>query len=44
MELTLTGDAGDDDLRPITRVMYASALIPGGEYSLVRKKKKANDV
>lgn len=34
MALSLRGD-GDllaDDLRPITRVMYSSALIPGGEY------------
>lgn len=28
------GDLTADDLRPITRVMYSSALIPGGEYPL----------
>lgn len=32
MELTLSSDLTHDDLRPITRVMYATALIPGGEY------------
>lgn len=32
MELTLESDMADDDLRPITRVMYATALVPGGEY------------
>lgn len=31
MELSLAPDLADDDLRPITRVMYATALIPGGE-------------
>lgn len=34
MELTLESDLQDDGLRPITRVMYATALIPGGEYFL----------
>lgn len=34
MELTLSADLTPDDLRPITRVMYASALIPGGEFGL----------
>lgn len=29
---SLSGGFDEDDLRPITRVMYASALIPGGEY------------
>lgn len=29
MELTLYSDAPEDDLRPITKVMYASALLPG---------------
>ena len=32
MELTLESDMADDGLRPITRVMYATALVPGGEY------------
>lgn len=33
MELTLGApEMAADDLRPITRVMYASALIPGGEF------------
>lgn len=31
MELTLYSDAPEDDLRPITKVMYASALLPGGK-------------
>lgn len=36
MALSLRGDSDllADDLRPITRVMYSSALIPGGEYPL----------
>lgn len=34
MASSLRGDSDllADDLRPITRVMYSSALIPGGEY------------
>lgn len=32
MELSISTGMTPDDLRPITRVMYASALIPGGEY------------
>lgn len=32
MELTLYSDAPeDDDLKPITKVMYATALVPGGK-------------
>ena len=31
MELSLSDGLTPEDLRPITRVMYASALIPGGE-------------
>ncbi|KAJ5587025.1 uncharacterized protein N7459_002790 [Penicillium hispanicum] len=31
MELSITEGLTPEDLRPITRVMYASALIPGGE-------------
>lgn len=31
MDLTLSSGLTDDDLRPINRVMYASALIPGGK-------------
>lgn len=36
MKLSLRGDGYllADDLRPITRVMYSSALIPGGEHPL----------
>lgn len=34
MELTLGSDLMHDDLRPITRVMYATALVPGGEFFL----------
>lgn len=34
LSLRGNGDLLADDLRPITRVMYSSALIPGGEYSL----------
>ncbi|KAH3150011.1 hypothetical protein KXV81_003732 [Aspergillus fumigatus] len=30
MELSLASDVTPDDLRPITRIMYAAALIPGG--------------
>jgi hypothetical protein len=29
MELSLATDVTPDDLRPITRIMYAAALIPG---------------
>lgn len=32
MELSISTGLTPDDLRPITRVMYASALIPGGEF------------
>lgn len=35
MELSISEGPTPEDLRPITRVMYASALIPGGEF-LVR--------
>jgi hypothetical protein len=31
MELSISAGMDPDDLRPITRVMYASALIPGGK-------------
>lgn len=31
MELTISEGLTPDDLKPITRVMYASALIPGGK-------------
>jgi hypothetical protein len=31
MELSISNDLTPEDLRPITRVMYAAALIPGGE-------------
>lgn len=31
MELTLYTDAPEDDLKPITKVMYATALVPGGK-------------
>ncbi|KAJ5625679.1 hypothetical protein N7510_001988 [Penicillium lagena] len=31
MELSISAGLTPEDLRPITRVMYASALIPGGE-------------
>lgn len=31
MELTISSGLTPDDLRPITRVMYATALIPGGK-------------
>lgn len=31
MELAISDDLTPEDLRPITRVMYASALIPGGK-------------
>lgn len=31
MELSLASDVTPDDLRPITRIMYAAVLIPGGE-------------
>lgn len=34
MELTMSSDLMHDDLRPITRVMYATALMPGGEFFL----------
>lgn len=30
MSLRNEGDLAADDLRPITRVMYSAALIPGG--------------
>lgn len=36
MELRVSGDIAPDDLRPITRVMYASALIPGGKLPRLR--------
>ncbi|CBF74698.1 uncharacterized protein ANIA_04104 [Aspergillus nidulans FGSC A4] len=32
MEASLSDDATPEDLRPITRVMYAAALIPGGKH------------
>ena len=31
MNLSISDGQTPEDLRPITRVMYASALIPGGE-------------
>lgn len=31
MKLTMSDGLTPEDLRPITRVMYATALIPGGE-------------
>jgi hypothetical protein len=31
MELAISDDLTPEDLRPITRAMYASALIPGGK-------------
>lgn len=31
MDMSLTEGFDEDDLRPITRVMYATALIPGGK-------------
>lgn len=31
MELSISEDLTPEDMRPITRVMYSSALIPGGE-------------
>lgn len=31
MQLSISDDLTPEDLRPITRVMYASALIPGGK-------------
>jgi len=31
MELSISEDMTPEDIRPITRVMYASALIPGGK-------------
>ena len=31
MKLSITDDLTPEDLRPITRVMYAAALIPGGK-------------
>lgn len=31
MELSISENLTPEDLRPITRVMYAAALIPGGE-------------
>lgn len=31
MERSMYTDATPDDLRPITRVMYAAALLPGGK-------------
>lgn len=31
MQLAISDDLTPEDLRPITRVMYASALIPGGK-------------
>jgi hypothetical protein len=31
MELSISDGLTPEDLRPITRVMYASALIPGGK-------------
>jgi hypothetical protein len=33
MQLSISDDLTPEDLRPITRVMYASALIPGGKLS-----------
>ncbi|KAJ5157314.1 uncharacterized protein N7482_008414 [Penicillium canariense] len=33
MELSISEGLTPEDLRPITRVMYASALIPGGKWS-----------
>lgn len=34
MELTISTGLAPDDLRPITRVMYATALIPGGKLTI----------
>lgn len=34
MELTISKGLTPDSLKPITRVMYASALIPGGKQEL----------
>jgi hypothetical protein len=31
MKLSISEDLTPEDMRPITRVMYASALIPGGK-------------
>lgn len=31
MQLSISDNLTPEDLRPITRVMYASALIPGGK-------------
>lgn len=31
MDVSLSDGFDEDDLRPITRVMYATALIPGGK-------------
>ena len=35
MELSASAGLTPADLRPITRVMYASALIPGGKWPLI---------
>ncbi|KAL4747271.1 hypothetical protein BDW72DRAFT_209718 [Aspergillus terricola var. indicus] len=32
MEASLSEDATPEDLRPITRIMYAAALVPGGKH------------
>lgn len=37
MELTMSSDLTHDDLRPITRIMYATALMPGGEFYSIEK-------
>lgn len=36
MQASMSAGLVEDDLRPITRVMYAAALIPGGEFILLR--------
>ena len=35
MELSVDEDLTPSDLRPITRVMFASALIPGGKQTIL---------
>lgn len=40
MDLTISQGLTPDDLKPITRVMYASALIPGGKCKLVLSSEK----
>ena len=36
MELSISEGLTPEDLRPITRVMYASSLIPGGKWILIQ--------